>query len=211
MNLCEKCGSQLQDGQIFCVTCGTKIQPKPSQPFCPICGNPLQPNQMFCNMCGNRMQPMKSFCPKCGMEIQPGQMFCPYCSTQVANTNSMGNMSQPTVEKKKTTGYIPAFILGLIGSVFGILGGICVSACYSFTGNDTAPMVMIIGGSLIGMVGACIGFNFPLPGAVLEIAGTLLMSSCVFTITGADIMTLLAIALLGISGIIALIMSFVNK
>lgn len=225
MNLCEKCGTQVQDGQNFCASCGTKIQPKATQSFCHNCGNQLQPNQVFCNICGTRIQQMNSFCPKCGMQLQPGQNFCMRCNGQVGNTGFVGNIGQSGYSgnanpaentaqsvnvKKKSNGYIPAFVLGLIGSIFGLLGGICVSACYSFGGNDAVPMIMLIGGSLIGMLGACIGFKFARSGAILEITGTLLMAICAFTITGADIMTLLAIAMMGISGIIALIMSFVG-
>lgn len=183
MNLCEKCGAQVQDGQSFCASCGTKVRQN------------------------------NSFCPKCGMQLQPGQNFCSHCNGQTdysVNSNFAENTTQSVRAKKKSKGYTPAFVLGLIGSIFGLFGGICTTACYGFGGNDTVPMIMLIGGSLIGMIGACIGFKIAKAGAVLEITGTLLMAICAFTITGADIMTIVAIAMMGISGIIALIMSFVG-
>ena len=55
MAKCLKCGNELQDGQKFCMKCGTpvSVNPQPAAPaVCSKCGNPLKPGQKFCMKCG---------------------------------------------------------------------------------------------------------------------------------------------------------------
>lgn len=57
---CTKCGSELKEGQKFCMKCGTRvnaaIQPTSVKQQvgqnCVKCGNPLKPGQKFCMKCG---------------------------------------------------------------------------------------------------------------------------------------------------------------
>ena len=58
---CSKCGSELKDGQKFCMKCGqpVSVNPQPvakqqlaSVAVCSKCGNPLKPGQKFCMKCG---------------------------------------------------------------------------------------------------------------------------------------------------------------
>ena len=56
---CSKCGSELKDGQKFCMKCGTPVSVNPQQAavkqapaVCVKCGNPLKPGQKFCMKCG---------------------------------------------------------------------------------------------------------------------------------------------------------------
>ena len=57
---CSKCGSELKEGQKFCMKCGTPVSTNPQQPaakqmtaaVCSKCGNPLKPGQKFCMKCG---------------------------------------------------------------------------------------------------------------------------------------------------------------
>ncbi len=61
MAICSKCGSDLKEGQKFCMKCGTpatvnspvavKRQPIEAA-VCANCGNPLKPGQKFCMKCG---------------------------------------------------------------------------------------------------------------------------------------------------------------
>lgn len=61
MAKCSKCGSELKEGQKFCMKCGTpatanspvavKRQPIEAA-VCANCGNPLKPGQKFCMKCG---------------------------------------------------------------------------------------------------------------------------------------------------------------
>lgn len=60
MSKCLKCGSELKEGQKFCMKCGTPVSTNPKQPaarqmtaaVCSKCGNPLKPGQKFCMKCG---------------------------------------------------------------------------------------------------------------------------------------------------------------
>ena len=61
MAICSKCGSDLKEGQKFCMKCGTPATANSSvavkrQPIeaavCANCGNPLKPGQKFCMKCG---------------------------------------------------------------------------------------------------------------------------------------------------------------
>ena len=59
MAKCSKCGSELKDGQKFCMKCGTPVSANPQQAavkqapaVCAKCGNPLNPGQKFCMKCG---------------------------------------------------------------------------------------------------------------------------------------------------------------
>ena len=60
MSKCLKCGSELKEGQKFCMKCGTPVSTIPQQPaakqmtaaVCSKCGNPLKPGQKFCMKCG---------------------------------------------------------------------------------------------------------------------------------------------------------------
>ena len=60
MAKCSKCGSELKEGQKFCMKCGTPVSANPQQPaakqmtaaVCSKCGNPLKPGQKFCMKCG---------------------------------------------------------------------------------------------------------------------------------------------------------------
>lgn len=66
MPKCSKCGSELKDGQKFCMKCGTPVsvsaQPNAKQQsaadVCPKCGAPLKPGQKFCMKCGTPVGPM---------------------------------------------------------------------------------------------------------------------------------------------------------
>lgn len=60
MAKCVKCGSELKEGQKFCMKCGTPVNANPSTitkqmdggVTCSQCGSPLKPGQKFCTKCG---------------------------------------------------------------------------------------------------------------------------------------------------------------
>lgn len=141
------------------------------------------------------------FCEKCGKEVKDEAVVCPECGAAIERKPA----------KTKGTRCMPAFILGLIGAIFGLFGGFCVSACYSFGGNEIAPMFFMIGGSLVGLVGSCMCFNKAKLGSILEIIAAVMIAYCAFTITGADITSLVGMLLLGVGGVVGLIMSKPSK
>lgn len=141
------------------------------------------------------------YCEKCGKEVMDGAVVCQECGAAIEKNQI----------KQIGTRCMPAFILGLIGAIFGLFGGICVSACYSFGGNDGTPMFFMIGGSLIGLIGSCMCFNKAKFGSILEIIAAVMIAYCALTITGADIASLVGMLLLGVGGVVGLIMSMSSK
>ena len=73
---CSKCGSELKEGQKFCMKCGTPVSTNPqaatkqadTPAVCAKCGNPLKPGQKFCMKCGTPV----STTPQ-QPQAQPGQ------------------------------------------------------------------------------------------------------------------------------------------
>lgn len=143
------------------------------------------------------------YCEKCGKEIPTENgNICPNCNTNnnVPNTSCSNNKS-----------FMPCFILGLIAGIFGILGGLCITMCYgvgSFTqtGNFLSGMaaLFILGGSILGLVGACQSLKKLKIGAAMQLIAGILIMICVLGFTGADFMTLLAMILFIVSGIFGL-------
>lgn len=144
------------------------------------------------------------FCQRCGKQIIDEAVICPYCGcpTQM-QANAYYNMQQAPAKNRS----IPGFVLGLIGAIFGLFGGICVSALTSFGGNDEAAMILMIGGSLVGLVGSCLCFGKPKIGAILELAGAVMIAICAFGITGSDIAALMGMFLLAVGGLVGLLTS----
>lgn len=57
--VCEKCGNEVTEGDIFCDYCGDKVQKIPLKQFCENCGGQIEENSKFCSGCGfsvNRTQ-----------------------------------------------------------------------------------------------------------------------------------------------------------
>lgn len=141
------------------------------------------------------------FCSKCGKENVDNAVVCQGCGAQF------------DVTQNKTNGVkcVPAFVLGLIGAIFGLFGGMCVSACYSFGGAEGEPLFFMVGGSIIGLIGACMCFSKAKIGSLLEVVGAVMIGYCAFTITGSDIASLIGMLLLGVGGIVGLTMSKSSK
>lgn len=53
MAVCSGCGATLQEGQAFCVRCGTP-RSEVRKILCSQCGTELQPDQVFCHRCGQK-------------------------------------------------------------------------------------------------------------------------------------------------------------
>ncbi len=68
--ICPKCGRELQEDQVFCMFCGTKVEDaaeaaassgarqaegKAAPTVCPNCGAPLEPDDIFCINCGQKI------------------------------------------------------------------------------------------------------------------------------------------------------------
>lgn len=145
------------------------------------------------------------FCKNCGKEIENGIEVCPNCGQSVAS-----EIQTKTSEDKSKLRCLPSFILGLIGSVFGLMGGICTTMC-SFGSSSNNAFFFIFVGSLVGLIGACLCLNKARVGSVLETVAALMIIYRAFFKGGSDFMTVIALLLLLSGGIIGLFYSFVIK
>lgn len=69
---CKSCGAPLNPGDVFCMSCGAKVEAAveetvveespaptpdvPAAPVCKTCGAPLNPGDMFCMGCGAKVE-----------------------------------------------------------------------------------------------------------------------------------------------------------
>lgn len=75
-NPCPKCGADLPEGAVGCITCGYEL-PTP----CPHCGATLpDKNVKFCPECGKSLI---RTCPSCSNPITGNPKFCPECGTKL--------------------------------------------------------------------------------------------------------------------------------
>jgi len=108
---------------------------------------------------------------------------------------------------------IPAFIFGLIGGILGILGGLCDSACAAVesgvtTGSTDAgyiPLILVVGGSIIGLIGACLCFKKANTGGIMELAAAVMIAISAFAVGGATTLSVVALVLFALGGILAMI------
>lgn len=60
-----------------------KSEEQTQEELCPRCRTPFQNGQMFCAVCGTpRPGTTGRICTKCGAKIEETQQFCPYCGTK---------------------------------------------------------------------------------------------------------------------------------
>ena len=147
-----------------------------------------------------------AFCQNCGTENKEGMVFCSNCGAQISKSVAP-TQQMPYVQKAVPTAVqksVPALVLGLIGAMFGLLGGLCVAACYSLGGQDGVPLILMVGGSILGLIGSCLCFSKAKVGSALELIGALMIAICAFGITGADMMSLVGMALLAVGGLVGL-------
>lgn len=215
---CEKCGNQIDQGDNVCSKCGNRVS-RAESTFCSNCGNEIKDGSKFCAVCGAPISNnVPSFCLKCGKELESGARFCNNCGASVyknvstAYSNSTQNNGEDP--KKDLSGYInsnrrclSAFIIGLIGSIFGMFGGLCTTMCSCGSASNTA-FLLIFCGSIAGMIGSCMCLNKARTGSIMQVCAALVIAFRVYN-GGAEIMSILSWILLLIAGIIGIIKSFV--
>ena len=134
------------------------------------------------------------------MMLDDTVQFCNHCG---ASTNE-------AVESKDTKiKCLPSFILGLIGSIFGMFGGLCTTMCSVFNSNTT--FLFIFCGSVLGLIGACLCLSKARLGSILELISALLIIYCAYFKTGSDMMTVVGLVMLLFGGLIGVIYSFIIK
>lgn len=70
---CRKCGTTVNDGDLYCLQCGARLDGKKE---CQFCGKEINENAVFCSFCGKRIDG-KMVCKKCGAVYEGN--FCAQC------------------------------------------------------------------------------------------------------------------------------------
>lgn len=108
-------------------------------------------------------------------------MYCKKCGTELRNEDNgiCPNCHNQTIDKDKLK-FLPSFILGLIASLFGISGGFCMSVCSSLYSSGISAFVLILGGSVLGLVGACQCLKNVRLGSVLQLIAAVMITICAY-------------------------------
>lgn len=149
---------------------------------------------------------MEKFCSNCGKKLSEDEKFCMVCGKN-QQENIVGDTHYANRTPDNKDKFLPSFILGLIASIFGIFGGLCVTMCSSIYSSGMEAFIFIIGGSVVGLIGACKCLSNAKIGSILELIGAIMITICAFGITGADGQTVIALVLFYISGAIGLLHS----
>lgn len=74
--VCASCGASLQEGDRFCMECGTRVQ----APAAPVIEEPAAPQKLTCRTCGKELEEGMRFCIYCGARVEePARRVCPAC------------------------------------------------------------------------------------------------------------------------------------
>lgn len=138
------------------------------------------------------------YCGKCGNQIVDESVVCPCCGDRIED-------SCPNSVAAK--GSLPAFILGLIGSIFGLFGGLCVFACLGIVGKGAISLPLMVGGSVIGLIGACKCLKDAKKGSIMQFIAAAMIFICGIAFTGADAMSIIGMIVLTIGGIVGFVTS----
>lgn len=144
------------------------------------------------------------FCEKCGAEISSNDKFCPGCGSPV----QVVSVAPPQEENMRC---LPAFILGLGGSIFGMFGGICTTMCSMSSRAGNSAFFMIFVGAIIGLIGACMCLKKPRTGSLLEALSAILMIIRAYSGSGATFSVVIGILFMLAGAIIGIIYAFVIK
>lgn len=75
---CPNCNSEISADSRFCSVCGSKLK------ICRCCGKALEDGQLFCMNCGTKVEgPIRLLCAGCGAELEEDQKFCTICGRPV--------------------------------------------------------------------------------------------------------------------------------
>lgn len=186
---CMQCGAEVKDGNNFCPNCGAPLNGQN--------GHRTTQENVYWNDGSGKI-------PSSGYHNNAGHGSGNWNNSNVSRPGYQNNTPGPNQRS------LPAFIIGLIGSILGMMGGLCTSMCDFRTGGN-APFILIFGGAVVGLIGSCMCLNKAKTGSILQLVGALMMIICAYGITGAEFMSIFGFVLLLTGGIIGLIQSYFVK
>ena len=168
---CQKCGKAIAQNENYCGTCGAAV-PASQQPITsPVIQQPIVQQAI-----------QNRFCIKCGNQISAEQNVCAWCRTPInaypaQHSDSYYPPQQPYYQQRPmypgqygSTGTSPAFIIGVILLIAGIVGALIAGITmagdisdyhsgwgYNYSGNLTSHEVTTIAILVISLIGGFIG------------------------------------------------------
>ena len=115
MKICSNCNLEYEDKFAFCHKCGSKLQVKIDQSFCPYCGNSIETDGEFCPFCGNTLKDDETSDGK-GLNSSVPVNEYPASFNTTNDTNNTNNQD----EEKSSSGWVTAIeiVILLIGAIF---------------------------------------------------------------------------------------------
>ena len=193
---CTKCGNQVGETEKFCSNCGSPIQVEEKEPKCPKCGADIKGDKRFCVNCGEWLKKESSNNASTTQEKVK--------STDKKSDSASGRTFLDFINEPKKC--LPAFIIGLIGSIFGLFGGTCRTMCSCGSASDSA-FFMIFGGAIIAMIGTCLCLNKAKIGGPVILIGAIMIIIRAYS-DGAEFMTIFSFVLLLAAGIVGTLFAY---
>lgn len=137
--LCEKCGTQVTEGQKFCPNCGFQMP-------------------VYCHSCGRKIKDNEKFCPECGaaineMDSQRNHSFMPSKPVDELNNNKnkYDHYRNELAKKSQMEQYLLAAVAGavLLFSIFYYINN---------PGEDRFLETLVMAGLIAGVL--AIAYNF---------------------------------------------------
>ncbi len=185
---CENCGKEIQENVRFCQYCGAPVEKKEQKKFCTQCGEVVNENESFCAMCGTPILHAS--------HSQAPQKEVSATVSSLTNNPVIGYFLTP----KKS---LPAFIVGLIGSVLGMFGGICTTMCSCGSASNSAFLLIFVG-AVIALLGSCMCLNKARIGSLCQVVGTLMIIIRAYS-GGAEFFTIFSFVFLIVASLIAIV------
>lgn len=136
------------------------------------------------------------FCVSCGTENDDNATFCIKCGY---NFDGKSETSTKEITANETSRTLE-LVLGIIGAIFGLLGGVFAIMLSSFGGTEIFALGMsALLASIVGIVGSVYVKNNAKTG------GIILIISAIWLLISISAYGILGFILLGIAGLIALI------
>lgn len=136
------------------------------------------------------------FCVSCGTENEDDAIFCTKCGYNFNEESKTPNKQTTATETSRTI----ELVLGIIGGIFGLLGGVFAIIVSTVGGSEILVLgISAILASIVGIIGSVYVKNNAKTG------GIILIVSAIWLLISISACGILGAVLLGISGLLALI------
>ena len=103
--VCDKCGSEIADGESFCSKCGSAVK--------------QEPVKLTCSNCGLKLEPGEKFCAKCGAPVQ--KVNTQFSSMPNFTPNILAKADKLKATEKGSHQYLGGKISGILSAIMGMI------------------------------------------------------------------------------------------